>query len=140
LITEGCDIIKTDLGAAIIAVLLRSTLLSDFSKRAVVEARDRVAHARLSVTVDAAECVLASCKASQPCCGKMNFSMAASWLALGGQNKAIDNLLARWGIAEPIGTMGLAKRQTDRASFRGDSDLCWLCRTRRCCGKERKVV
>ena len=63
--------------------------------------------------------------------------MAASWLALGGQNKAIDNLLARWGIAEPIGTMGLAKRQTDRASFRGDSDLCWLCRTRRCCGKEQ---
>jgi hypothetical protein len=33
---------------------------------------------------NASECLLASYEASQPCYGKLNFSMAALWLALAG--------------------------------------------------------
>ena len=58
---------------------------------------------------NASECLLASFKASQPCYGKLNFSMAALWLALGAQDEAIDNLLSSWGIAEPIETDGLVR-------------------------------
>jgi hypothetical protein len=58
---------------------------------------------------NASECLLASYEASQPCYGKLNFSMAALWLALAGQNEAIDNLLASWGITEPIETDGLVR-------------------------------
>jgi len=32
--------------------------------------------------------------------------MAALWLALAGQDEAIDNLLASWDIAEPVKTDG----------------------------------
>jgi hypothetical protein len=35
--------------------------------------------------------------------------MAALWLALAGQDEAIDNLLASWGIAKPIETDGIAR-------------------------------
>ena len=42
---------------------------------------------------NASECLLASYEASQPCYGRLNFSMAALWLALAGQDEAIDNLL-----------------------------------------------
>ena len=38
---------------------------------------------------NASECLLASYEASQPCYGKLNFSMAALWLALAGQDEAI---------------------------------------------------
>ena len=55
---------------------------------------------------NASECLLASYEASQPCYGKLNFSMAALWLALAGQDEAIDNLLASWDIAEPVKTDG----------------------------------
>ena len=51
---------------------------------------------------NAAECLLASYEARQPCYGKLNFSMAALWLALAGQDEAIDNLLASWDMAEPV--------------------------------------
>ena len=52
----------------------------------------------------ASECLLASYAARQPCYGKLNFSMATLWLALAGQDEAIDNLLASWNIAELIKT------------------------------------
>ena len=55
---------------------------------------------------NASECLLASYEASQPCYGRLNFSMAALWLALAGQDEAIDNLLASWNIAEPVKTGG----------------------------------
>ena len=45
-------------------------------------------------------------EARQPCYGKLNFSMAALWLALAGQDEAIDNLLASWDMAEPVKTDG----------------------------------
>ena len=48
---------------------------------------------------NASECLLASYEARQPCYGKLNFSMAALWLALAGQDEAIDNLLASWDMA-----------------------------------------
>ena len=48
-------------------------------------------------------------QSSQPCYGKLNFSMAASWLAIASQDEAIDNLLLSWGIAEPIETDGLVR-------------------------------
>ena len=56
---------------------------------------------------NASECLLASYEANQPCYGRLNFSMAALWLALAGQDEAIDDLLVRWGIAEPIETDGI---------------------------------
>ena len=37
---------------------------------------------------NASECLLASYEASQPCYGRLNFSMAALWLALAGQDEA----------------------------------------------------
>ena len=41
--------------------------------------------------------------------------MAALWLALAGQDEAIDNLFASWGIAEPIETDDAAReRDQDR--------------------------
>jgi hypothetical protein len=55
---------------------------------------------------NASECLLASNEERQPCYGKLNFSMAALWLALAGQDEAIDNLLASWDIAEPVKTNG----------------------------------
>jgi hypothetical protein len=55
---------------------------------------------------NASECLLASYEARQPCYGKLNFSMAALWLALAGQDEAIDNLFASWDIAEPVKTDG----------------------------------
>ena len=60
---------------------------------------------------NASECLLASYEASQPCYGRLNFSMAALWLALAGQDQdeAIDNLLASWGVAEPIETDGIVR-------------------------------
>ena len=53
---------------------------------------------------NASECLLASYEARQPCYGKLNFSMAALWLALTGRDEAIDNLLASWDTAEPVKT------------------------------------
>jgi hypothetical protein len=58
---------------------------------------------------NALECLLASYEARQPCYGRLNFSMAAVWLALASQDEAIDNLLACWGIAESIGTDGIVR-------------------------------
>ena len=58
---------------------------------------------------NASERLLASYEASQPCYGRLNFSMAALWLALAGQDEAIDNLLASWGIAEPTETDGIVR-------------------------------
>jgi hypothetical protein len=41
--------------------------------------------------------------------------MAALWLALAGQDEAIDKLFASWGIAEPIETDDAAReRDQDR--------------------------
>ena len=51
-----------------------------------------------------AESAAAAYEARQPCYEKLNFSMAALWLAPADQDKAIDNLLASWGIAEPVKT------------------------------------
>ncbi len=53
---------------------------------------------------NASECLLASYEAPQSCYGKLNFSMAALWLTLAGQDEAIDNLVASWNIAEPLKT------------------------------------
>jgi hypothetical protein len=58
---------------------------------------------------NASECLLASYEATQPCYGRLNVSMAALWLALAGQDQAIDDLLASWGVAEPIETDGLVR-------------------------------
>jgi hypothetical protein len=58
---------------------------------------------------NASECLLASYEANQHCYGRLNFPMAALWLALAGQDEAIDNLLASWGIAEPIETNGIVR-------------------------------
>ena len=55
---------------------------------------------------NAAECLLAAYEARQPCYGKLNFSMAALWLAFARQDDAMDNLLASWDMAEPIKTDG----------------------------------
>jgi hypothetical protein len=55
---------------------------------------------------NAAECLLASYEARQPCYGKLNFSVTALWLALAGHDEAIDNLLASWDMAEPVKTDG----------------------------------
>jgi hypothetical protein len=59
--------------------------------------------------LNASECLLASYEASQPCYGKLNFSIAALWLAIADQDEAIDNLLVSWGIAEPIETDGIVR-------------------------------
>jgi hypothetical protein len=44
---------------------------------------------------NASECLLASYEANQPCYGRLNFSMAALWLALAGQDEAINGQPAR---------------------------------------------
>ena len=58
---------------------------------------------------NASECLFASYEAGQPCYGRLNFSMAALWLALAGQDEAIYSLLASWRIAEPIETDGVVR-------------------------------
>ena len=66
---------------------------------------------------NASECLLASYEASQPCYGKLNLSMAAFWIALAGQDEAINNLLASWGIAESIETDGLVQSRVPRTTL-----------------------
>jgi hypothetical protein len=56
---------------------------------------------------NAAECLLASYEARQPCYGRLNLSMATLWLAFVRQDETIDNLLASWDMTEPIETGGL---------------------------------
>jgi hypothetical protein len=49
---------------------------------------------------NAAECLLAARDSCQWDYRKLNFSMAALWLALAGQDEAVDNLRASWGRAD----------------------------------------
>jgi hypothetical protein len=50
----------------------------------------------------AAECLLAAQEACQPYYRKLQLSMAASWLSLARQDKAIDSLFASWDTDKPI--------------------------------------
>ena len=65
---------------------------------------------------NASECLLASYEARQPCYGKLNFSMAALWLTLAGQDEAIDNLVASWNSAEPVKTQVCSVVASDASS------------------------
>jgi len=55
----------------------------------------------------AAECLLAAQEACQPYYRKLHLSMAASWLSLGRQDEAIDNLFASWDMTVPVKTDGM---------------------------------
>ena len=49
-----------------------------------------------------ADCLLAARKSPEPRYQKLYLLMAQSWFSLVHQNDATDQLLASWGIAEPI--------------------------------------
>jgi hypothetical protein len=51
---------------------------------------------------NAAECLIASREARQPHYRKLNFSLAAFWLALAGRDDAVDRLLANWNMPESM--------------------------------------
>jgi hypothetical protein len=45
---------------------------------------------------------MAAYEARQPHYRKLNFSLAAFWLALAGRDDALDRLLAKWSVPEPM--------------------------------------
>jgi hypothetical protein len=49
----------------------------------------------------AAECLLAGREPCDRCTRKLNLSMAALWLFFARQDEAVEELLGRWGTAEP---------------------------------------
>ena len=55
---------------------------------------------------NAADCLLAARKSSEPRYQKRYLLSALSWLLLAHQDDTMDQLLASWGIAEPINADG----------------------------------
>jgi hypothetical protein len=63
----------------------------------------------------AAGCLVAAYDPRQPDYHKLNFSMAALWLALAAADEAVGNLVASWDIASPTKLAGL--RRLPKQSF-----------------------
>jgi hypothetical protein len=59
---------------------------------------------------DAAVCLLASRKSPEPHYPKPYLVMVQLWLSLARRDDAMDELLASWGIAEPIEADGVVLR------------------------------
>ena len=59
---------------------------------------------------NAAECLVAAYDPRQPDYRKLNFSMAALWLALAAADEAVANLVASWDIPSPSKLAGMVRR------------------------------
>lgn len=58
---------------------------------------------------NAAECLMAAYDPRQPDYHKLNFSMAALWLALAAADEAVGNLVASWDTANPTKPVGIRR-------------------------------
>jgi hypothetical protein len=81
--------------------------IPSFNARTLSQRMEGAMHESQRYRCNAGDCLLAARKSPEPHYQKLYLLMAQSWLSLAHQDDASDELLASWGIVEPIKADGI---------------------------------